>query len=267
MASSGAGSVSGLAVSQPSPALAREAGALSLLPEALDYRALYCVDAGELAGAAAARDEAEVIRQATGMEPGSGGDSGLLAALREEERAATGHIEQLRRDPGIGGVSRRAARLEHALAVLYNGLARYPEALAAAQRSGERHPGGGGMVQALAELVEAAVRCHQPEAAQTALEALRAHTRLGGTDGGWASRPARGPCWPTAAPPSSCIPKRSGDWAGPGCGCRWPAPTCSTGNGCAASAAAPTPAPSCAPHTTCSRRWAPSRSPAGPGRS
>jgi len=165
-------------------ALARQAGTLSLLPEALDIRALYCVDAGELAGAAAARDEAEAIRQATGMEPGFGGDSGLLAALREEERAATRHIEQLRRDPGIGGFSRRAAMLEHAFAVLYNGLARYPEALAVVQRSGERHPAGGGTVQALPELVEAAVRCHQPEAAQTALQALHAHARLGGTDWG-----------------------------------------------------------------------------------
>jgi len=36
----------------------------------------------------------------------------------------------------------------------------------------------------LPELVEAAVRCHQPKAAQPALEALRAHTRLGGTDWG-----------------------------------------------------------------------------------
>src|SRR6185369_4765186 len=97
-----------------------------------------------------------------------------LAALRDDERTATRHIEQLRRQPGIGGVSGRATRLEHALAVLYNGLARYPEALAAAQRSGERHPTGA-MVQALAELVEAAMRCHQPEAAQTALQALRAH--------------------------------------------------------------------------------------------
>jgi DNA-binding CsgD family transcriptional regulator len=167
-----------------SVALARQAGALSLLPEALDYRALYCVDAGDLAGAAAALDEAEAIRQATGMDPGFGGDSGLLAALREEERAATGHIEQLRRDPGIGGVSRRAARLEHALAVMYNGLARYPEALAAARRSDERYPGGGGLVHVLPELVEAAVRCHQPEAAQTALEVLSAHARLGGTDWG-----------------------------------------------------------------------------------
>ena len=165
-------------------ALARDAGAVSLLPEALDYRALYCVDAGDLAGAAAAVDEAEAIRQATGMEPGFGGDSGLLAALRDEERAATGHIDQLRSEPGIGSVSGRAARLDHALAVLYNGLARYPEALAAAQRSGERYPGGGGIGQPLAELVEAAVRCHQPGPAQTALQALCAHTPLGGTDWG-----------------------------------------------------------------------------------
>jgi DNA-binding CsgD family transcriptional regulator len=163
--------------------LARQAGALSLLPEALDYRALYCVDAGELAGAAAALDEAEAIRQATGTEPGFGRDSGLLAALRDEERAATGHIERLRRESGIGSVSGRGARLEHSLAVLYNGLARYPEALAAAQRSCERHPGGAGIGQALAELIEAAARCRQQETAQAALEALGAHTR-GGTDWG-----------------------------------------------------------------------------------
>jgi DNA-binding CsgD family transcriptional regulator len=50
--------------------------------------------------------------------------------------------------------------------------------------AGRSRPGGGGMVQALAELVEAAVRCHQPQAAQTALQALRAHTGPGGTDWG-----------------------------------------------------------------------------------
>src|SRR5260370_1133266 len=34
------------------------------------------------------------------------------------------------------------------------------------------------------EVVEAAVRCHQPEAARTALQDLRAHARLRGTDWG-----------------------------------------------------------------------------------
>ena len=65
-------------------ALAREAGALSVLPSALDRRAAYCVEAGDLADAAEAYDEAEAIRQATGMEPGRGG-LGRLAALRDEE--------------------------------------------------------------------------------------------------------------------------------------------------------------------------------------
>jgi DNA-binding CsgD family transcriptional regulator len=131
-------------------ALARQVGALSLLPEALDYRTLYCADAGELAGAAAALDEAEAIRQATGIEPGFGGDSGLLAALREEERAVTRHIEQLRQNQGIGGVSRRGAMLEHALAVLYKRPGPLPRrargraALARAVPHGRRDDPGAG---------------------------------------------------------------------------------------------------------------------------
>jgi DNA-binding CsgD family transcriptional regulator len=42
----------------------------------------------------------------------------------------------------------------------------------------------GGFGQVLAELVEAAVHCQQPEAAGTALEALAMRTRLGGNDWG-----------------------------------------------------------------------------------
>ena len=163
-------------------ALAREAGALGVLPSALDRRAAYCVDAGDLADAAEAYDEAEAIRQATGMEPGRGG-LGRLAALRDQESAAAEHIERLRGEPGVGDAANRAATLEYALALLYNGLARYPEALAAAQRSRERHPAGG-FGQALAELVEAAVRCHQPEVGEAVLEGLGTRVRLGGKDWG-----------------------------------------------------------------------------------
>jgi hypothetical protein len=165
--------------------LAREAGALSLLPRALERRAVYCLHAGELAGAAAARDEAEAIREATGLERalGYGGDLAVLAALRDEEGAAREQIEKLRREPRVRDVANQAAMAEYALAVLYNGLARYPEALAAAQRSCEVHAiGGFGLV--LAELVEAAVRAQQPEVAQTALDALIVRTQLGGKDWG-----------------------------------------------------------------------------------
>jgi len=114
---------------------------------------------------------------------GYGGDLAVLAALRDEEGAAREQIEKLRREPRVRDVANQAAMAEYALAVLYNGLARYPEALAAAQRSCEVHAiGGFGLV--LAELVEAAVRAQQPEVAQTALDALIVRTQLGGKDWG-----------------------------------------------------------------------------------
>jgi len=121
-------------------------------------------------------------REATGTERalGLGGDLAALAALRDEESAAREEIEELRREPRIRDVPNQAAVVEYALAVLYNGLARYPEALAAAQRSRARHAAGG-FGQALAE---AAVRCHQPEVAQTALDALTVRTQLSDTDWG-----------------------------------------------------------------------------------
>jgi hypothetical protein len=245
--------------------LARKAGALSLLPSALEQRAGYCIDAGELAGAAAVLDEAGAIRQATGMEPGNS-DMGQLTALREDEHAATGKIQRLLGEPGIGDVANNAATVEYSLALLYNGLARYPEALAATQRSRQRHAAGG-LGQALAELVEAAVRCRQIEVARTRWRPSPSVPGWAARTGGWASRPDPGPCWPMTRPPRTCTPRRSSGWAGPGCGCRRPAPASSTGSGCAASAAAARPATSCAPPTTCSKRWAPGPSPAGPGRS
>jgi DNA-binding CsgD family transcriptional regulator len=163
--------------------LARGTGTLSLLPTVLERRALYCIVAGELPNAAAARDEAEAIREATGMEPGLGSDLATLTALREEQSVVCEEIERLRQEPRIRDIGRQEARLDYALAVLYNGMARFPEALAAAQRSREGH-GGGGWGLGLAELVEAAARCQQPEVAQPALDALCVRTRLGGTDWG-----------------------------------------------------------------------------------
>ncbi len=74
-----------------------------------------------------------------------------------------------------GGVAAAAAFLERAAALTLDPQRR---------SAGRRYPAGGGMIQALAELVEAAVRCHQPEAAQTALQALCTYTRPGRADWG-----------------------------------------------------------------------------------
>ncbi len=162
--------------------LVREMGAVGFLPIALDRRAYYCVYAGNLAGSAAAMDEAAAIRQATGSQPGRY-DTGMLSALRDEESVATRHIEHLRRAPDNEASPNREVAFETSLAILYNGLGRYPEALAAAQRSSERHPAGG-IGAGLTELVEAAARCDEIQAAQFALDALAVRTRLGSKDWG-----------------------------------------------------------------------------------
>jgi len=64
-----------------------------------------------------------------------------------------------------------------------------------------------------------------------------------------------------------CTASRSVTSAAPGTAPTWPVLTCSTENGCAASAAARTRASSCAPPTPCWTKWAWRRSPSGPGAS
>jgi DNA-binding CsgD family transcriptional regulator/tetratricopeptide (TPR) repeat protein len=163
--------------------LVRDAGALGLLPDALEYRANHCIDAGDLAGAAEAFDEAEAIRAAGGTEDVLG-DMGQLAALRDEEDLVNARIERLRREhPETAEADHVASTLDCSLAVLYNGLGRHEEAFTAARRSCERHPAGG-FGRVLAELVESAARCHQPEVARTAMAGLTARTRLTSTDWG-----------------------------------------------------------------------------------
>jgi DNA-binding CsgD family transcriptional regulator len=73
--------------------------------------------------------------------------------------------------------------IEHANAVLFNGLGRYDEALAPAQRACE-HDELSLYGLALVELVEAAVRSKNPPVAAVALERLSVRTQASGTD--WA---------------------------------------------------------------------------------
>jgi DNA-binding CsgD family transcriptional regulator len=73
--------------------------------------------------------------------------------------------------------------VQWATAVLYNGLARYQDALAAAQRAFE-DPHSAWSMSAAVELIEAATRSGAPERAADALERLSHSTRASGTD--WA---------------------------------------------------------------------------------
>ncbi len=162
--------------------LARDAGALSVLPLAATYRAGVHVHAGEFAAAAALIEEADAITEATGNAP-LGYTSLVLAAWRGREAEALELIEASREDAAGRGEGRAITLAEYATAVLYNGLGRYREALAAAQRASE-HDDLGLFGWALIELVEAAARDREPQLAADALELLSERTGLTGTD--WA---------------------------------------------------------------------------------
>jgi DNA-binding NarL/FixJ family response regulator len=162
--------------------LARGAGALTVLPIALTYRAGVHVHAGEFEAAEALIAEADGIIAATG-EPPLLYTSLVLAACRGQEGPASQAIEAGVRDAKARGEGRVLALAECFTAVLYNGLGRYPDALAAAQRACD-FDDLGLYGWALIELIEAAVRGDARELAHDALDRLGQRTRASGTD--WA---------------------------------------------------------------------------------
>jgi DNA-binding CsgD family transcriptional regulator/predicted ATPase len=162
--------------------LARDAGALSVLPMALSYRACVHVHAGEFAAASALIEEADAISVATGNAP-LRYTSLLLVAWRGQETAALNVIESDIRDATARGEGRALRFARYVTALLYNGLGRYREAFDAAHDACARDDlGVGGW--ALTELVEAAARSDRREIASEALRRLEERTSASGTD--WA---------------------------------------------------------------------------------
>jgi DNA-binding CsgD family transcriptional regulator len=162
--------------------LARDAGALALLPTALNFRAGLEVHCGELTAASALLEEADAITEATGAVPLSYA-SLWLAAWCGREAEAVGLIEGGLRDATSRGEGRVVGLAECAAAVLFNGLARYEAALAAADRACE-YDDLGFLAWGLIELVEAAARSGDAKLAADALERLSERTSLSATD--WA---------------------------------------------------------------------------------
>ena len=160
--------------------LAQEAGALAVLPLALNNLAhLRCIE-GELDGAAALLDEADAIAAATGVEPLVIGRL-TLAAFRGIEPDAAALFDATERAAIARGEGVVLTFSEHAQAVLYNGLGRYEAAVTPAQSASGRDEL---LVSAwsLPELVEAATRSGQPDVANDAVERLSERTRAAGTD-------------------------------------------------------------------------------------
>lgn len=169
-------------------AVARDLGALTVLPLALVYRAQLHVQAGEFAAATALLDEVDLLKKALGETPliyTSTTTSArlVLASWKGEEEQALELID----DTLVEAAGRREGRAislaEFGRAVLHNGLGRYDLAFAAARRASE-HDDLGLHPWALVELIEAAARSGRAGEALVALRSLAERTRAADTD--WA---------------------------------------------------------------------------------
>jgi DNA-binding CsgD family transcriptional regulator len=163
--------------------LARQAGALAILPIALSARVGLHLFAGELGPAESLVNEISAVSEATGnLLPPYGAIA--LAAWRGREPEVTALAgstlaRAVERGEGMG-----LTLVHHAQAVLYNGLGRYREAFVAAEKGAANPLELAFSTWSLIQLIEAAIRCGEPEAAARALERLIRTTGPSGTD--WA---------------------------------------------------------------------------------
>jgi DNA-binding CsgD family transcriptional regulator len=159
--------------------LALDAGALSELPLARTARAYLELFAGELTAAAALISEAEAT-------PGNFPPYGALGLAawrgREDETATLTEATIAEVTPRGEGIGLTVTEWAHA--VLYNGLGRYDEALAAAEQARQYPDELGLATWSLVELIEAAARTGQTEHATGILRRLAESTSAAGTD--WA---------------------------------------------------------------------------------
>jgi len=162
--------------------LAREAGALAVLPIALTYRAAVDVHEGEFGAAAGLIEEANAITAATGG-TSLGYISMMLAAWRGEEASALELINAVVQDATARGAGRVLGLAWYAAAVLHNGLGGYEAALAGARRACE-YEDLGFFGFSLAELVEAGARSGASDEASAALRQLGERTRAAASE--WA---------------------------------------------------------------------------------
>ncbi len=162
--------------------LAREAGALAMLPMSLTFRIAAHLHAGELEAAGSLLEDLDAVIEATGAERPPYAAIALACSRGREADACelinASMDSMVARGEGIG-----VTFIEQTSAVLYNALGKYGDALTAARPASERRE----ELQSplwLQELVEAAARSGKPELAAEALEELAAMTRIIGTD--WA---------------------------------------------------------------------------------
>ncbi len=163
--------------------LARDAGALTVLPLALNLRAGIHLFAGEFAAAETLSEEAHAVSDAI-ANPDVPHARLFLAAWRGQQAETSRLTAAGDRDATARGEGRTIGVGKYATAVLYNGLARYDDALTAARQATEYPQDLAFFIWGLVELIEAAVRSGETDLAADRLRRLSELTRTSGTD--WA---------------------------------------------------------------------------------
>jgi DNA-binding CsgD family transcriptional regulator len=159
---------------------ARDAGALAVLPLALNYLSLLRCFEGQLAAAEALLDEADEIADATESAEMVFGRI-LLAGCQGDEQRGLAVIEAAE----TAAIARNEGVVltfgEHARALLYNGLGQHAAAIVPAESASARDEL---MVSvwSLPELVEAAARGGNAELAADAMKRLAERTAASGTN-------------------------------------------------------------------------------------
>jgi hypothetical protein len=164
---------------------ARDAGALSALPFGLIHRTGVNVLAGEHTVAASLAGEVRAATEATGSSIAPYAAL-TVAAYKGDEAEATELIEVSKAEVIRRGEGAGLSLVHWAAAVLYNGLARYQDALVAAQEASEETNASWWSNWALVELIEAGARSGETDLAADTLGRLSER------------RSGRGPAHPTA---------------------------------------------------------------------
>lgn len=162
-------------------ALVRAAGVLTVLPIALSLQMVAQTLDGRLDAAEASCDEIDAIKHVTGLPLPPYGRM-FLAAYRGHADEAERLARQVRAEGEERGEGYALSAANFSDAILYNGLGRHDEALAAARRELPYTHELNHAMRALLELVEAAVRVGERPLAEEALARLAGVTRPLRTD-------------------------------------------------------------------------------------
>ncbi len=159
--------------------LARQAGALGVLPAALLFQSVVLVFAGETEHAGELAAEEVGITQATGGVHLLHAQL-VLAAWRGREAEATQLYAASVEQATARGEGTAVTMAQYAMTVLHNGLGNYPDALDAAT-SAARTDETLFSNLTLPELIEAASRAGEPERATAAVKLLSERARASGS--------------------------------------------------------------------------------------